>query len=46
MYFATIYAVPYLAYSQNIDGFGINSDKFEKIMRAKLEMQKRVYTEK
>ena len=44
--FTIIYAIPNLAFSSKVPGFGHNSPRFEKIMEIKLEMQKRAYNEK
>lgn len=46
LYFAVIYAIPNLSFSAAHIGFGPDSEKYELIMKAKLEMQKRVYNEK
>lgn len=42
LFFSVIYAIPNLSFTSKIPGFGSNSEKFEKVMQIKLEMQKRV----
>ena len=45
--FAVIYAIPNLAYhSESGEGFGLGTNKCEKVMAHKLLMQKKVYNEK
>ena len=45
LFFALIYAIPNLAYHEEV-GFGFGTEKCERIMEHKLQMQKKVYNEK
>ena len=44
--FATVYAIPNLAYLTQIPGFGAGTYKCTRVMEIKLEMQKKAYTDK
>lgn len=47
IFFSVIYAVPNLAFhSEAGEGYGLGSEKCERIMENKLQMQKTVYIEK
>lgn len=41
--FAVIYAIPNLAYHHQVPGFGANTEKCNRVMDIKLDMQKKVY---
>ena len=38
LFFTVIYAIPNLAFTSKITGFGTHSEKFNKTMQIKLEM--------
>jgi hypothetical protein len=46
IFFAVIYAVPNLAYHYPEAGYSMGSDKCERVMQQKLQMQRKGYTEK
>jgi hypothetical protein len=47
IFFAIIYAIPNLAYHPEAgEGFGFETQKCDRIMEHKLQMQKKVYNEK
>ena len=47
IFFAVIYAIPNLAYHEEVgSNFGFESQKCEKVMEYKLQMQRKVYNEK
>ena len=44
--FTTVYAIPNLAYVNQIPGFGPQTYKCNRIMEIKLQMQKKAYNDK
>ena len=44
--FAVIYAIPNLAYHSSVPGYGAQTQKCQRVMEIKLEMQKKVYNDK
>lgn len=46
IYFCVIYAIPNLAYHSLVSNFGPKSSKCDRMMEIKLEMQKKVRTNK
>ena len=46
LYFCVIYAIPNLAYHENVPGFGMGTPYCNQIMNMKLDMQKKVYNDK